>query len=271
MAARKRKTQAAADHPPVFPMTEAAKKARKKMHKTLAGAHKPITAVEDEPGGGFRLFNEKQSEMVVGGLHEALRTRVFAEGVEHVTDSGPSSRELGKRVHRHVFHLTECILHELPCRCGTRAKTFKGISRQALEIFRTVRARGLMCVASEVAIIAPRWNLATRVDLLCTDIAGRLVLVSVKTGAAKTSQSERTMRGGLSHVHDTEATRHQAQLAAERLILKEAGIELDGAFIIYCRPGKKPAIVVPMDGRLCSEAGERALDDLLRTEGWHGK
>lgn len=244
-------------------------KVRESVLEALARARGPLGEVEDAPGGGFRLKDARGlRSIVVGGLHEALRKRVFAEGVEHVGDGGPSTREEGKRIHRHVYHLVECLMYGRgrKCTCGSRFRSEKTASKAAQEVVRVVKTLGLHLVASEVGLVSTEWELATRADLVCGDADGRVVLISLKTGACKTGKTERTLRGGLEHMYDTEHARHQVQLAAEREILHAAGVAVEKAYVIYSRPGGDAGStsVVPLDKRLWNDEGRAALDKLMR-------
>jgi hypothetical protein len=238
---------------------------RTEVFAVLAKQMGTLGTAEDAPGGGYVLRDARGvRELKVGGLHRALEERVYAQGVSHVGDDGPSTRETGKRVHRHVYHLVECLVHKRACTCGSRPTHFKTINKGAREVVRLVRAHGLKPMASEVLVLAPYWNLATRVDLLCLDADQRVVLVSIKTGAAKTKETAQTFRGGLSHIRDTEHARHQTQLAAERLALLRAGLDVHKALIVYAAPDGTPGRTVPLDARLKSTDGCKALDGLLR-------
>ena len=232
-----------------------------KIERKLQG----LATAEDAPRGGFLLRHmDGERTLRFGGLHRALEDRVYARGVYHVCDEGPSSREDGKRVHQHVYHLVECLgQRKAKCGCGVRATKLKTLCKGAREVVRLVRAKGVMLMASEVLVLAPKWNLGTRVDLLCQDAEKRVVLVSIKTGACKTTHTYNTFRGGLQNIRDTEAERHQVQLAAERIMLQQSGVEVHRAFIVYAPPDGSTGHVEPSDPWLASAEGCAALDALL--------
>ncbi len=242
---------------------------RAKLLGMLEGARRPVVWVDDVPGGGYALTGgdaKRPRTIVVGGLHDALARRVYAEGAEVGGDDGPSTREVGKRIHRHVYHLVECIKFRRACTCGSRFLSERTASKAAREVLRVVKAMGLVMVASEVAMVSKEWNLATRADLVCCDVYGRVVLVSLKTGACSMRETERTFRGGLAHVRDTQQMRHHAQLAAELIMMETAGVDVHKAYVVYCRPAGDASgtNVAKLDRRFSCAEGRVELDELLR-------
>jgi len=247
-----------------LPTDDAARRARRRLMDKVTNARLPLGRVTDEPGGGFRVHAAgKSRSLVVGGLGAALAERVFAQGVEHVSDAGPSTARLGNLVHRHVFHVVECIWAGEDCRCGTRFRRPQLANKGALEVLRAIWMLGLAPVACELALVAVAWDLATRADLVCVDTEGGIVLVSIKTGAGRTTRTERRFRSGLAHMYDTQRARHQVQLAAERLMLEKAGVRVRRGFIVYCGPDGKGPGSVPHDAKLWGEDGAAALDALM--------
>lgn len=241
-----------------------ARAARAALVEKLCAARRPLGDVEDVGGGGFRVYDVGRTRsIVVGGLGRALEERVYAQGVEHVRDVGPSTAVGGRQVHRHVFHLVECLHYKAACVCGSRFRKPATACARAREIMATVKRMGLAAVACELALVAKTWNVATRADLVCADAAGRLVLISLKTGAGGIAATERTLRGGLAHMVDTQRARHQVQLAAERLMLEKAGAVVHRGFIIYCTLDDAHARAVTADARLWGETGRAALDALM--------
>ncbi len=246
-------------------VTAPARTVRRNVLAALRAARAPLGDVDDVPGGGFRVHDVGRTRsLVVAGLGSALRDRVYADGLEHVRDVGPSTASTGCRVHRHVFHLVECIGHGAACKCGTRFRKPRHANKGAREIVRALEAAGTRAAASEVALVDTAWNVATRADLVCADAEGRIVLVSVKTGAASTASTARALRGGLAHMLDTQFARHQVQLAAERLMLEKAGVRVHRGLIIYCAPRGEQVRSVRHDPRLWSADGSAALDLLMR-------
>lgn len=242
---------------------------RAKLLATLEEARKPITAVEDVPGGGFKLIKgdpRQPKTEVVRGLHAALKERVYSEGPPIGWDYGPSSSKYGELVHRHVYHLVECLKFGRECKCGSKFRSEKMANKSAREVLRVLRVNGLVPVASEVVLLAPAWNLATRADLVCANKEGKIVLVSLKTGACNTLLTGRCFRGDLEEIADTASARHQAQLAAEVIMMEAAGVKVTFAFVLYARPSGKPEDTETrdIDRRLFLQYGREALDALLR-------
>lgn len=237
---------------------------RDEVLEQIARRTNGLGTVEDAPGGGFMIKRaDGMRSMIVGGLHKALQERVYSEGPKILHDDGPSTREAGKMIHRHVCHMIECVTYARPCTCGTRAKTITTLCKGACRVFECLLGKGLMLMASEVLVLAPEWNLATRVDLLCLDDDKRVWLVSIKTGGRNRTETGRTFRGPLSHIRDTQSARHHMQLAAERIALQRTGLNVYKAVTIYVQPNGWGGGIVPLDPWLESAEGCAALDSLL--------
>ena len=198
----------------------------------------PLVSVRDEFGGGYRLqqiVGGKKLEMVVSGLGKALKERIYSSGPGFVSDNGPSTVLQGVRVHMHVCHIVECLQFGSVCTCRARFKHPAKATKGARAIMHALQVMGLYPIASEVMLLAPKWNLATRADLVCVNGEGEYVLVSLKTGDGATQKTGRFFRAprGMDTIADTQRARHQLQLLAEYVLLSNAGISVTRALILY--------------------------------------
>lgn len=209
--------------------------------RALLRAVVPSVDVRDEPGGGYRMEKRTKSGvvrvLVVGGLGRALQERVYSAGPGFVYDDGPSTVTQGLRVHMHVYHIVECLTFLSVCKCRARFKRPSQATKGARAVMERLKLLGLSPVASELLLLAPAWNVATRADLVCVNSVGEFVLVSLKTGAGSTKTSGRMLRGpaGMNVVADTQRARHQVQLLAEHVMLIEAGVNVVQAQIMYVK------------------------------------
>lgn len=207
--------------------------ARAALGVKMDAARGAISRVSDEPGGGFRLHATDGVSMRTGGLGARLAAVAYSKGPEMVTDAGPSCVSRGLLVHRHMFHYVECITFGAPCECAARFRKLETATAGVAALVRHLRAIGLAPVASEVALVAPAWDLATRADLVCTDADGELVLVSIKTGAGDAGKTDRRLRAPFEHIVDSGHARHQLQLLAEYVLMCAAGACPKRAVVAY--------------------------------------
>lgn len=91
-----------------------------------------------------------------------------------------SSRDVGSRIHRHIFHQVVC-LKEGECKCG-KVKT-RGINKYAKQGLAILRKNNLEPIASEVPIFSYTPAVGTRLDMICEHThTKKQYVISLKTG-----------------------------------------------------------------------------------------
>ena len=165
---------------------------------------------------------------------QVAATRVSRPGWRTMT----SSRATGAKIHRVLLHGIICVPSGR-CVCAASGSpapdmrlTAQAFSRACLAAAREfLQATGLAATVGELIVAHPRFAVATRIDLMCTNGAGRPVVVSWKSGSGPANARE--------------LRRHKTQVAFEWAMVEAAGERVVRAYVVYVGGVARGAAVVP--------------------------
>lgn len=144
----------------------------------------------------------------------------------------------GAKIHRVLLHGIICVSTGT-CVCATSGSpapdmrlTAQAFSRACLAAAREFLAvTGLTPTAGELIVAHPRFAVATRIDLMCTNGTGRPVVVSWKSGSGPANARE--------------LRRHKTQAAFEWAMVEAAGERVARAYVVYVGGVARGGVVAP--------------------------
>lgn len=140
-----------------------------------------------------------------------------------------SSRAQGQHVHRVLMHEIMCAARG--CQCARAGGIIPASARGSFAdgCVRAARAfaadHALRPLAGELVVLHPRWPIGTRLDAVYYDHAGRLVLVSWKSGRGAQDERERHL--------------HRVQAACERALLHLCGARIHRTVVVQLGVAQK--------------------------------
>lgn len=162
--------------------------------------------------------------------------------------NGSSSKELGKKIHRHVQHRVNC--KDKPCSCDV--KTHRLNKRAAALLTMLDKQEDIELRRAEVPVVSERGQFGTLLDLVgVRRKSGATVLISIKTGyrgAHCDREVLARMAAPFEAWSDCPANHHRLQLLVEYLICRhEYGMQFDEALIICTKDdAEEPTVEYPL-------------------------
>ena len=164
--------------------------------------------------------------------------------------NGSSSKELGKKIHRHVQHQVNC--KNTPQRCSCDVKTCRLNARARALLTMLDKQEDIELVRAEVPVVSEQGQFGTLLDLVgVRRKSGATVLISIKTGyrgAHCDRQVIARMEAPFDQWSDCPSNHHRLQLLVEYLICQhEYGMQFDEALLIYSKDDtQEPTVKYPL-------------------------
>lgn len=186
------------------------------------------TIVDDDPEGPVHWKRKRDGSVrTYEGITRPLM-RLFYPTFKGISKNrtGRSSRTIGSRVHRQLFHTIECKRRGM-CLCKTKTRKLNKYTVQALD---KLKELDLTPECAEIPIVSHSSRTATRIDMICTRWKGsqgleRSVIVSIKTGyhcgGFDVDKLNQILESPLAHVRSTPRNHNQLQACCELAIIRE--------------------------------------------------
>lgn len=181
---------------------------------------------KDAPIEGPVIRVSKDGKQIpMPGITRKITRKIAPPTFSHFTrQKDASSRQLGSRIHRHLFHAIEC---KTKCKCGV--KTPKKLNQYASQALTIMKKAGLNPVAAEVPILSFSPSIATRLDVVCNHAAtNRHYVISLKTGSLSRTRKPKEKQMCLppfDNIECTTFTLAQLQACVEIMILEQYGLK----------------------------------------------
>jgi hypothetical protein len=218
-------------------------------------------------------LSTKEGERQIKAFYKQKRTvRINPAPGKSTSGRGVTSAvDRGLRIHQLVYHEIECIMNGSAhggsdsivsggascrgvdcCLCPEETRLWLPWNKSEREDVRLffsylVNDMKLLPVCSELPLFDEKHSIATRVDVLCVDQSGDLILISLKTGIfgrpEKKGETSETFIEPFETLKDSIRHRHDLQLWIEMSILIGMySLPIRSGYIIYCTKGATPPI-----------------------------
>lgn len=194
--------------------------------------------IKDREGGGY-IVTTGNNTMICPGLMRTIKSKLYPKRIDTKKTKGCSSKEVGDRVHRQLYHYTNCSNSGV---CNCKIKTIK-MNQLVKNAYLKFKEMNFTPTSSEVPIHCKKGHFCTRIDVMGYINKGkddqRSCMIEIKTGYE--THLKKDGKGvyfsePFEKIYASSANIHQLQLLSMSVICeKEYGVSFSENKVIYLR------------------------------------